>query len=129
MNELPPEVQAVLEEISAYQIFIWLALAIGLGVWIRKAWPTIKRAVKTLEALETLPEDMKTVKHELFPNSGNSLRDRVDQTREQVEQIGNNLKKTDTKVTTAIAWQKKHQKDYETMVDKVDQIASREEEK
>lgn len=117
---MPPGLQAFLQEISAYQFILWIVAGIALIGFLWKVWPAIKKVVKTIETLETLPEDMtdvkaelKIVKHELFPNSGNSLRDKVDQ-------IGTKLTHTDTKVTAAILWQEQHKEEADVAFEKID---------
>jgi hypothetical protein len=129
VNAVPPEVQVILEKISAYQIFIWIGLALVLIFWLRKAWPIVKKAVATIDALDTLPDDMahvkqeiETVKHELFPNSGKSLRDKVD----QIATMGIH---TDTKVTAAIAWQEEHKVEADAAFEKIDILWNGREEK
>ena len=70
-----------------------LAAIIGLPLAFVKIWPVIKRAVSLAMALEKVPdmateitkqsETLATIRHELFPNSGLSLRDqtnRIEQT-------------------------------------------------
>jgi hypothetical protein len=59
-----------------------LAAVIGLPIVLVKLWPHIKRGVTVLSELERLPEmadSVEAIRHEVFPNSGKSLRDAVDQ--------------------------------------------------
>lgn len=89
---MPPEIAAVFEALSAYQLIIWGAFIIAVCVAIYKAWPVVTRFVRTVNALGELPEfitatsdtlerhsdTLATIKHEVLPNNGGSLRDEVD---------------------------------------------------
>jgi hypothetical protein len=64
-----------------------LAALIGLPIAFVKLWPLIKRGVAIAESAERLPEmaqeisrqseTLGEIRHELFPNSGASLRDQT----------------------------------------------------
>ena len=80
-----------LEGYSFIDFILLIALIVIVTFGIRKAWPCFKRAIEMGEAAADLPEikkavellpDMKKqldrVHHEVFPNSGKSLRDELD---------------------------------------------------
>jgi hypothetical protein len=63
-----------------------LAAVIGLPIVLVKLWPHIKRGVSVLSELERLPEiaaSVETIRHEMFPNSGLSLRDQTNRLEKQ----------------------------------------------
>ena len=84
-----------------------LAALIGLPIAVVKLWPLIKRAVAIGAAAEKLPEmateikaqseTLAVIKHELFPNSGKSLRD---QTNRLEASLTDHLSKCPPPVTT-----------------------------
>lgn len=61
---------------------------------IRKAWPTITKAVNVINEISELPEtianieaEIKVVRSEVLPNGGGSLRDAVNRTEDQIKKI------------------------------------------
>jgi hypothetical protein len=71
-----------------------LAAIIGVLVAIIKLWPHVKRGVTVLSELERLPEiasSVETIRHELFPNSGLSLRDQTNRLEKQGEKMAKKL--------------------------------------
>lgn len=84
-----------------------IAAIIGLPLAVVKLWPLIKRAVAIGAAAEKLPEmaaeikaqseAVAVIKHELFPNSGKSLRD---QTNRMEASLNDHLAKCPPPVTT-----------------------------
>ncbi len=90
MFDLPDWAEEALAGISALQVVLWIlgaALIVFLAI---KLWPFVRNAVSivdalvklpaTVESLEKLTEDVATVKHEVLPNNGASLRDGVNRT-------------------------------------------------
>lgn len=93
-----PDWHALFGNASAAQVALWIvAIAAVIGLTL-KAWPTVRRFVKTVDALADLPEFIEgtkaqrdlvnaalaEVRHEVLPNNGGSMRD--EQTR-QSEQL------------------------------------------
>lgn len=93
---------------------------IGLIVGARRLWPVVTQFVETVNSLAGLPafideqtafrvetektlesqnETLDVIKHELFPNSGKSTRDRVDMTFAAVEQINLKLANDQARIT------------------------------
>lgn len=92
----------------AVVIAVWVVAGVIVIVALVKTWPAIRRAVHTLEALSHLPEwmgqtteTMSEIRHEVFPNNGGSLRDRVDR---------------------ALTWQEKHESKSDAVVARVDKL-------
>lgn len=89
MSELS-ELQAWLETIS-----LWKTLLIICIVWVIigkliKTLPQVKSAIEIFMNLALLPQmqaKLNSVHHEVFPNSGKSLRDAVDQTKQSVDEV------------------------------------------
>lgn len=94
---MPPEVQAFLEGISVWTVIAWggvLALAWGV---VRKVWPLLKKLADFLDDVMGEPERpgvparlglmerVMRVEHELFPNSGKSLRDQTNRMEEKLD--------------------------------------------
>lgn len=85
---------------------ITIAVVIGFGIrTLYRWWPAISRFVATIDSLGKLPEfihettvtlaeqnaTLSTIKHELFPNSGKSLRDAVNRQAADVNEIKQKL--------------------------------------
>ena len=108
---MPPEVQAFLEGVSLWTLAMW-----GVGivvVWglIKKVWPLLRKLGDFLDdvageparpgvpARAGLMERVQRIEHELFPNSGKSMRDQTDRIEEKVnsddERIGSLTDKLD----------------------------------
>ena len=78
---------------------IGVLLGLGFGIaavfWIiRRVWPFVVRAVALVNALSVLPTwmdtvtaDVKTVRHEVLPNSGKSLADAQNRTEAMVNKL------------------------------------------
>lgn len=67
---------------------------IALIAVIMKSWPTLSKIVKVGDAVADLPEtlhtittEIKTIKQEVLPNGGTSLRDAVNRTENQIKII------------------------------------------
>ena len=91
---MPPEVQAFFESVSLWTLAMW-----GVGivmVWglIKKVWPLLRKLGDFLDdvageparpgvaARAGLMERVQRIEHELFPNSGKSMRDQIDRMEE-----------------------------------------------
>jgi len=94
---MPPEVQAFLEGISVWTVVAWGGvLALTWGV-VRKVWPLLKRLADFLDDVMGEParpgvparlglmERVMRVEHELFPNSGKSLRDQTNRMEQKLD--------------------------------------------
>ena len=109
---MAPEIQEVFEAFSAWQALIWIGLVIALIVGIRKAWPSLSRFVSTINALAELPEFitktnktlqaqnalLATIKHEVLPNSGGSMRDAVDRQGVALKEVNDKLAKDHVRI-------------------------------
>lgn len=97
---MPPELTDILDRISVWEAF---AVILGIGVLVAagvKGWKVIKRLNHFLDdvmgeearpgvpARPGLMERVMRVEHELFPNSGASLRDQTDRIESTVTEIG-----------------------------------------
>ena len=102
---MPPEVQAFLEGVSVWTLIMWVvAIVVVIGV-IKKGWPLLKKLSDFLDdvagepartgvpARAGLMERVQRIEHELFPNSGKSLRD-------QTDRIEGLLEKDDARIAT-----------------------------
>ena len=61
---------------------------------IRKSWPTVNKTVTVINEIGELPQtiakieaEIQTIKSEVLPNGGSSLRDAVNRTENQIKQI------------------------------------------
>lgn len=94
---MPPEVQAFLEGLSVWTVLAWgTAIALVWGV-IRKLWPVVKKLADFLDdvageparpgvpARAGLMERVQRIEHELFPNSGKSLRDQTNRMEQKLD--------------------------------------------
>lgn len=97
---MPPELTDILDRISVWEAF---AVILGIGVLVAagvKGWKVIKRLNHFLDdvmgeearpgvpARPGLMERVMRVEHELFPNSGASLRDQTDRIESTITEIG-----------------------------------------
>jgi len=71
-----------------------IAAGIVLIALVFKSWPVISKIVKVGDAVADLPEtlhtittEIKTIKQEVLPNGGTSLRDAVNRTEHQIKII------------------------------------------
>lgn len=88
---MPPGLQELLEGVSAWSGLLWV-LFIGGGLalivqWVRKVWPTLKRAIALVDALGDLPDFMATIAdkvHELT-SKVHELSAFMERVRHQVE--------------------------------------------
>ena len=97
---MPPELTDILDRIS-----VWVAFAVILGIGVLvaagvKGWKVIKRLNHFLDdvmgeearpgvpARPGLMERVMRVEHELFPNSGASLRDQTNRIESTITEIG-----------------------------------------
>lgn len=94
---MPQEVQAFLEGLSVWTVIAWGAAAALVWGIVRKVWPLLKRLADFLddvmgeEARPGVParlglmERVMRVEHELFPNSGKSLRDQTNRMEQKLD--------------------------------------------
>lgn len=93
---MPPEVQAFLEGVSVWTVIAWAVfIALVVGV-VRKLWPLLKKLTDFLDdvagedarpgvpARAGLMERVQRIEHELFPNSGKSLRDQTNRMEQKL---------------------------------------------
>lgn len=94
---MPTEVQAFLEGLSVWTVLAWAAAAAIVWGIIRKLWPVVKKLADFLDdvageparpgvpARAGLMERVQRIEHELFPNSGKSLRDQTNRMEEKLD--------------------------------------------
>lgn len=102
---MPPELQTFLEGISLWTVGVWATFIGVLAVAVWKVLPLLKKLGNFLDdvggeparpgvpARAGLMERVQRIEHELFPNSGKSLRD-------QTNRIEGLLDKDDARLTT-----------------------------
>lgn len=82
--------QAFLGGINLLDALIFCGAIVLLFVGITKIWPVVKNMVSMVDTLQVLPEmksKLDQVHHEVFPNSGKSLRDELNRNSEVTRQI------------------------------------------
>lgn len=94
---MPPEVQAFFDDISIGTVVAWGIGLTVVGGLLRKLWPLLKKLSDFLDdvageparpgvpARPGLMERVQRIEHELFPNSGKSLRDQTNRIEEKVD--------------------------------------------
>lgn len=126
---MPPEVQAFLEGISAWTVIAWGVFVVLVVGVIRKLWPVVKKLADFLDdvageparpgvpARAGLMERVQRIEHELFPNSGKSLRDqtnrmeqKLDRDNERIGELSDQLDEHITQSTQIIAQLSKEKK-------------------
>lgn len=100
---MPSEVRSALEALSAYQAIIWTAFAVGMAYAVYKAWPVIRRFVRTVDALGDLPDFMERIRHQVENDHDTNLRDEVT----QILDLAND---TAGVVAEVMDWQQKHER-------------------
>ena len=114
---MPPQVQDFLEGISVWTAVIWgIAIVVAFPV-VRKVWKLLKRLADFLDdvngedarpgvpARPGLMERVMRIEHEMFPNSGKSLRDqtnrmeqKLDRDNARIEELGDQVDGLGTQV-------------------------------
>jgi len=87
---------AVVDEYG-WAVFSLLSILAGLAL-LWKIWPMLSQVVIIINAAKLLPqmqEDVKAIKHQVFPNDGGSLQDDVTSIRTTVDRY---TKENDTRV-------------------------------
>lgn len=64
-------------DVSVLQVVGWMVGIVAVVAFIRKGWPWLRRMVKLVDTLATLPEDLAVIRHELQRNGGGSVKDSV----------------------------------------------------
>lgn len=94
---MPPEVQTFFDEISIGTVVVWGIGLTVVGGLLRKLWPLLKKLSDFLDdvageparpgvpARPGLMERVQSIEHELFPNSGKSLRDQTNRMEEKLD--------------------------------------------
>lgn len=122
MPPLTPEAEAFLGGITLLDILAWLAAAASLFAVIKWVLPAVKKILDTIDDLagekarpgvperpglmarmQKMEEVMETVRHELFPNSGKSMRDQTNRIEEKVNQDNVRLNSHDEAITELTA--------------------------
>lgn len=149
---MPPEVQAFLEGLSVWTVFAWilgLLALIGVAGKLYKlfkaltdflddvkgedaragvpARPGIMARLESIEQLQTnQAQTLEVVRHELFPNSGKSLRDqtnrmeeKLDRDNARIDELGEQLTTVEETVTTLTGRVDTHLGQSETILDQL----------
>lgn len=107
---MPPEVQGFLESISVWTLIGWVTAAVILYGMLRKLWPLLKRLSDFLDdvggeparpgvpARPGLMERVQRIEHEVFPNSGASMRDAINRTERKVTEVQEKLANDDKRI-------------------------------
>lgn len=102
------DIVAWLESQSAAQFLFWFVASVSIIAVVAKSWSGITGFVNAVNSVTELTEfmshtreELETIKHEVLPNSGKSLRDAVDkfnwrmieveQKQERLEQLLDSL--------------------------------------
>lgn len=112
---MPPEVQRFLEEISALQVLIWGAAIVAVCVGLYKAWPVVRRFVRTVDALGDLPDFMERIRHQVENDHDTNLRDEVT----QILDLAND---TAEKVAEVTDWQRAHEQKSDATLGRISAI-------
>ena len=109
---MPVELQAFLEGLSVWTVVVWL-IAIGAAFPIaRKVWRLFKQLADFLDdvmdeparpgvdARPGLMERVMRVEHELFPNSGKSLRDQTNRMEQKLDRDNARITELSGEVST-----------------------------
>lgn len=112
------QLEGLFGDISVVQLALWIIAAIALIVLIVKAWPWIRRAIQTMDALAVLPDKLHKldeVHHEVLPNHGGSLRDSADRTESKVDQL-------DKKFERHLEWSNKQRDRIDDALDRLGEL-------
>lgn len=89
-----PDWGAILGDMTAAQLVLWVVAILLVGGAIVKGWPLIRDSVKIADALLKLPDLAKRVEdihHETHKNNGTSIKDAVERVEESLEGIHGRL--------------------------------------
>lgn len=101
MFDVPEPLRSFLDDLSALQFILWVLAAAFVVFSLIKLWPFVKNAVAIVTALlelpalvtklSTLSTDVATIKHEVLPNTGGSLKDQATRTEQAVAEVRTEL--------------------------------------
>ena len=123
---MPPEVQAFLEGLSAFQIIIWGGALVALGVGVYKAWPVLRRFVQTVDALADLPEFMERIRHQVENDHDSNLRDEVTEILELANDTAAKVATVTDQMTDLAAWQVNHEEKSDAAVARIHALEQKE---
>lgn len=121
---MPPEVQGVLEQVTAWQTLIWAGVIVGALTAVYRAWPVLSRFVRTVNALSDLPEFMESVRKQLENDHGQE--GQVENMREELTMVRHTGEATQAAIAELSAWQKKHEAITATAHSRIRALESRE---
>lgn len=107
------------EAVSGAQILAWVLAGIAVLTFAYKAWPWVRRTVRTVDALSDLPDFMERIRHQVENDHSTNLRD-------EVTQILDLATDTATQVAELSDWQKKHELKSDAVVARVAALESKE---
>lgn len=91
------------EAVSGAQILAWVLAGIAVLTFAYKAWPWVRRTVRTVDALSDLPDFMERIRHQVENDHSTNLRDEVT----QILDLAND---TAGVVAEVMDWQQKHER-------------------
>lgn len=113
------EWERVLGDASAVQLVLWLAAVVALVVALVKAWPIIRRFVRTIDALSDLPETLDRITRQVENSHSTILRDDLTDALEAV-------KRMEDQIAGLAEWQTKHEKKSDATVARIDALERKE---
>ena len=122
---IPGPVADWLGDLTGLQILLWIVAIVGLGVFIAKAWPVIRKAVKLTDALGELPEFMERIRHQVENDHDENLRDELTATKETSAQTAESVARILTTIEALSEWQKKHEVKSDAIASRVGHIEDR----
>lgn len=97
-----------LQDVSAASLVLWIiAIILVLGA-VYRAWPWIRKAVRTVDALGDLPDFMERIKHQVENDHSTNLRDEITEIL--------------TKIDSLSTWQQKHQDKSDAIVVRIESL-------
>lgn len=93
---VPTEPEQLQIPVWTVLVGIWVVIGVVVITALIKVWPVISKGVETINALTDLPlfikrfekieQDVSDIRHEVFPNSGKSMRDKIDRTANRLDE-------------------------------------------
>lgn len=106
------QLRALVGDISAVQLVLWILALIALVLFVVKMWPLVTKFVATVNALADLPAKLakidtiethvKEIHHETHFNSGTSIKDATVRIEEKVDGLQALMEAGDTELAERV---------------------------
>ena len=113
------QLRALMGDLSAVQLVLWVLAAIALVIFVVKLWPLVTKFVATVNALADLPAKLETINtietkvvgieaqvkeihHETHFNSGTSIKDATVRIEQKVDGLQELMESADSEIAERV---------------------------